>query len=81
MNNFPVIFGQFSTCYMDIIEQFEQLRTSFMHYCENSTYFYSGTKLFFFSQEGRYPGYRHTQRAEIHLGTLLVKGEGDTTLW
>ena len=36
---------------MDIIEQFEQLRTSFMHYCENSTYFYSGTKLFF-SQEG-----------------------------
>ena len=29
----------------------------------------------FFSQEGRYPGYRHTQRAEIHLGTLLVKGE------
>ena len=34
---------------------------------------YSGTKLFF--PRGEIPGYRHTQRAEIHLGTLLVKGE------
>ena len=28
-----------------------------------------------FPQEGRYLWYRHTQRAEIHLGTSLVKGE------
>ena len=34
---------------------------------------YSGTKPFF--PRGEIPGYRHTQRAEIHLGTSLVKGE------
>ena len=49
-----------------------------MVYEQFSTYFKDITvvqSFFFFPQEGRYPGYRHTQRAEIHLGTLLVKGE------
>ena len=29
----------------------------------------------FFLQRGEIPGYRHTQVAEVHLSTLLVKGE------
>ena len=47
------------TCFKAIIEQFEQFHSA---------------KLFFL-QRGEIAGYRHTQIAEIHLGTLLVVGE------
>ena len=41
------IYCENSTCLVNIIEQSEQLRTSFMHLLWNSAYFYSGTKPFF----------------------------------
>ena len=68
-------FGQFSTCFMDIIEQSQQV----MHH-ENSAYFKDITVVqSLFSPRGEIPRYRHTQRVqEIHLGTLLVKGERNT---
>ena len=54
---------------MDIIEQFEVSQQCYTQKCR---IFMSET---FFLQRGEIPGYRHTQVTEIHLGTLLVKGE------
>ena len=82
MDNFPVIYDQNSTNFKDILNNFNKLCI----YGENSAYFKDITvvqSLFFFFPRGEIPGYRHTQRAEKYIGTLLVKGErkGERGKW
>ena len=71
------IFYENSAYFKDIVDNLPVIWTIFEWFMNNFQPISRTLQWYkaFFSQEGRYPGYRHTQRAEIHLGTLLVKGE------
>ena len=82
MDNFKVNLNKFRTSFVHLWTIFEWYLDNFCPILRTFwtvfRHFVQVQSLFFFLR-GEIPGYRHTQVAEKYIGTLLTKGESNTS--